>query len=251
MKEKSGIYVIRQIATRNAYIGSSSKLSTRFGQHKSLLRAGKHHSPYLQNAWNKYGEGAFVFEILEECPKENLIEREQYYIDLLGGVFNVGKVAGTRRGVPQSPETIEKVRQAHLGKKRSDETKQRIRDAQKGKPHPWAVGHPVSEETRAKISAGNKGKSRGSVLSPQARAANPASKKGVAHPWAVGHPVSDETRAKIAERLKGNTNGKHRKITDELREKIRQSNLGRKYSPEARENMRKARFAFLDRLRGK
>lgn len=35
----------------------------------------------MQNSWNKYGEDNFKFYILEKCSKENLDEKEIYYID--------------------------------------------------------------------------------------------------------------------------------------------------------------------------
>ena len=86
------------------------------------------------------------------------------------------------RGQKRSPETIEKLRQANLGAKRSDEAKAKMRIAKLGKklspehraklltpgrnnprPKEWGeaisrakMGHPVSEETKAKIRQANK-----------------------------------------------------------------------------------------------
>lgn len=39
-----------------------------------------HHSKHLQNAWNKYGEKAFVFSCLEKCKPEDLLFLEKEYI---------------------------------------------------------------------------------------------------------------------------------------------------------------------------
>jgi group I intron endonuclease len=39
----------------------------------------------------KYGYGSFSFEILEYCNKEEVLIREQYYLDLLKPVSNVAQ----------------------------------------------------------------------------------------------------------------------------------------------------------------
>lgn len=47
------------------------------------MKNNKHYNPYLQNAWNKYGEENFVFEIIEIVENENILRnREQHYIDI-------------------------------------------------------------------------------------------------------------------------------------------------------------------------
>ena len=38
----------------------------------------------FQRALKKYGIDMFTWELLEECPKENLSEREKYYIVFYG-----------------------------------------------------------------------------------------------------------------------------------------------------------------------
>ena len=79
-----GVYKILNTVNNKPYIGSSVNIATRWGKHKSLLRYDKHENMKLQNAWNKYGEEAFVFLILEECEIDELLIREQYYLDQLG-----------------------------------------------------------------------------------------------------------------------------------------------------------------------
>jgi len=49
--------------------------------HFSSLRSGKHENIHLQNAWNKYGEDAFFFEVLERnLSPIGVNERERYWI---------------------------------------------------------------------------------------------------------------------------------------------------------------------------
>lgn len=41
----------------------------------------------------KHGYNAFTLDILEYCEKEELITREQYYIDKLSPSYNILKIA--------------------------------------------------------------------------------------------------------------------------------------------------------------
>lgn len=186
----SGIYAIENKLNGHRYIGSSIRVSIRFSEHRFALRNNKHFSQHLQAAWNKYGESAFEFRVLEEVLPESLKEFEQLYIDTLLPEYNIQKevvrlgythkhseetkqklskalVGNTNgkngRGRKMSEESKEKMRQAKLGIKRgpmSEETKQKISNAQKGKPRLYAAGSKRSEETKQKMSAWQKGKSK-------------------------------------------------------------------------------------------
>lgn len=98
MKNNSGIYRIRNILNNDCYIGSAVKLFGRRYTHFSTLRRGVHHSPILQNAYNKYGTNSFTFELLEYTNKDQLIVREQYYLDTLFPKYNICRVAGNSMG---------------------------------------------------------------------------------------------------------------------------------------------------------
>jgi hypothetical protein len=88
LNEISGIYIINNLKNKKFYIGSSKNLYDRLHQHFHNLKYKKHHSNHLQNSYNKYGEDAFNYSILELCNVENLEEREQYWIDFLKPVYN-------------------------------------------------------------------------------------------------------------------------------------------------------------------
>lgn len=82
MEEKiCGIYRITNTVNGKSYVGQSGNIKTRFEQHRSELRHNKHDNDYLQNAWNKYGEENFIFEIIKLCSRDELDELEIYYID--------------------------------------------------------------------------------------------------------------------------------------------------------------------------
>jgi group I intron endonuclease len=87
----SGIYQIKNIINNHIYIGSSKDVSKRIIVHRSSLNRNKHHSQYLQRAWNMYGEDKFEFLIIEECSQDSLISREQHYLDTFHPEYNISK----------------------------------------------------------------------------------------------------------------------------------------------------------------
>lgn len=163
----AAIYAITNLTNGKCYIGSAVSVFNRFALHKHHLTLGKHHSRYLQNAWNKHGSEKFVFQILLEVENpSDLLLLEQFFLDTVKPEYNINTVANSRLGLRMSEEAKEKLRQINLGKKYSDETKIRMSLAQKGKT--------LSEHTKRKISQNLK-----------------------------GHAVSTETRRKISLSLKG------------------------------------------------
>ncbi len=84
--QTSGIYSITCTGNNKIYVGSSNNLNCRWRHHRGALRHNNHKNTYLQNAFNKYGETAFLIEVIENCAEDRLIEREQYWIDTLNTV---------------------------------------------------------------------------------------------------------------------------------------------------------------------
>jgi hypothetical protein len=56
-----------------------------------------------------YGYTAFRLEILEYCPPEILIEREQFYLDKFKPEYNILKVAGSSFGFKHTKDTLLKM----------------------------------------------------------------------------------------------------------------------------------------------
>lgn len=76
------IYAIVNLKTGKKYIGSSTNFSRRKYKHIRTLRKNIHHSQRLQNSWNKHGEEAFRFVILEKITDNRDIKQvEQVYLD--------------------------------------------------------------------------------------------------------------------------------------------------------------------------
>lgn len=140
MSKISGIYVIRNTVNDKSYVGSSKHVHNRWSVHRQRLRAGDHHSPKLQNAWNKNGEASFAFEIIEAVEDlTKLIEREQFHMDRLGattrhGGYNIAKNAGSPLGFKHKPEQGRKISAFHKGKPKSPAHCRAISEARKGIP---------------------------------------------------------------------------------------------------------------------
>lgn len=77
----SGIYKITYLPTGESYIGKSMNIKSRWEQHcKSCFGLGTIAHSSLHTKMARDGIWNFTFEILEEVEKENLSEREKYYI---------------------------------------------------------------------------------------------------------------------------------------------------------------------------
>jgi group I intron endonuclease len=86
----------------NVIMGPLKNIEKRWKTHLNQLRNKKHINCILQNAWNKYGEDNFIFEIVEECELEKLFEVEQKYIDTSGD-YNIGIKASGGDNISKNP----------------------------------------------------------------------------------------------------------------------------------------------------
>jgi group I intron endonuclease len=103
--DKSGIYGFLCKTNNKLYIGSSINLTIRFD---SQIK-GSRSNILLQNAINKYNLSDFIFIVFEYCEQEDLILREQFYMDSLKPEYNILKVAGSLLGYIHSEESIAKI----------------------------------------------------------------------------------------------------------------------------------------------
>jgi group I intron endonuclease len=58
----------------------------------------------------KYGYASFSFEILEYCNKNDVLVREQYYLDLLKPEYNILRIAGSSLGYLHTEQAKLKMR---------------------------------------------------------------------------------------------------------------------------------------------
>ena len=113
LKDKIGIYQIRNLVNSKIYIGSAINLRKRLNTHLNKLKTNIHENEKLQRAFNKYGEQNFIFEIIEFVEdKTKLLEHEQYWMDRFQVVkngYNIQPVAGNSLGRIVKQETREKM----------------------------------------------------------------------------------------------------------------------------------------------
>ena len=78
----SGVYKITCQETKEIYIGKSTDIKNRWQQHcKTAFNCGTIASSILHRKMQQYGIENFTFELLEKVPKDQLSEREKYYIE--------------------------------------------------------------------------------------------------------------------------------------------------------------------------
>lgn len=146
---KAGVYKISNSSNGKCYIGSSIDIDRRRLEHFSALLHNRHINQHLQNAYNKYGRECFEFEIIETVEitdniKQDLLDREQFWIDNIKPEYNILLVAGSTLGYHHTEETKRKISETTTGVKKSVEHSKHISEGQKGKT--------LTEEHKEKLS---------------------------------------------------------------------------------------------------
>ena len=162
---KSGVYKITNKINGKVYIGSAKEFKERYKGHLSSLRNNKHCNKHLQASFNKYGENAFVFEVIEvvdgtkldrtkreqECLNEFLIDESKW--DLC---FNLRKNTIQDQGPwSKNPEVtkakISKSKKEFYQTKEGKALIQKLSDDKRGKSYEEYYGVEKAAEVKAKI----------------------------------------------------------------------------------------------------
>lgn len=164
MNKYSCVYCITTSGSNKIYIGSAVNFDARVATHISHLNSHTHCNNHLQAAWDKYGAESFTFSCIEECPKESLLEREQFWIDYYNAAnpdygYNIVCQAGNTTGFRHSNQTKDVLRQKAFGRVLSDETKQKMSIAQSGEGN-GMFGKHHTPESRRKMMLMSDGRSR-------------------------------------------------------------------------------------------
>jgi len=230
IKSNSGVYKILNKRNNKIYIGSTKNFKRREIEHFRNLKNNKHENNFLQNAFNKYGEENFSFEVLEET--NDLFNREQYWIDTLNPCnhnigYNINKKADrppSWQGKKHSDKTRAKFRKYHTGLRLTQETKNKIGKA--NKKYKSFLGKHHSEESKIKMSLKHTGKK----LSKETKLKLSNICKGKAGKWNKGRILSEEHKLKIS-----NNSSRKRKVinitTKEIFNSIKEASVSCKISP--------------------
>ena len=226
------VYMITNTVNQKKYIGISIHEPEKGRIKRHLSGQGNR---IIANAVKKYGQDAFIYELLEADVFDAFLpELEVYYIAEFNTVRPHGYnlTHGGDHAIP-SEETRRKISESNTGKKHSAETCRKLSEAHKGKKR-----SPHSAETRRKISESNTGKKR----SAEERLKNSESQKGRKHSAETrrkmsevrkGRIISTETRRKLSEAHKGKV------MSAESRRKMSESKKGKKRKPRSAETRRK------------
>ena len=176
-----GIYEIKNLLDGKRYIGYSKNIEYRIKRHVGRLLRNSHYNKYLQNAWNKYGKDNFECSVLLEVEEKILKSVEVEMISKLNTKYPDGY------NLTDGGDGILNL---------NEESKNKIRIAQMGNRN--RVGAILSQETRDKISNGNKGKK-----------ITEKRKRELSENWSgdknpnYGKPMNEETKNKMRKSLKG------------------------------------------------
>ena len=191
-----GIYKIKNKVNGKVYIGQSLDIEERLYTHKQALNRNAHENEHLQRSWNKYGKENFIFEIIEECDENILTQREQYYINMYGGI---------------NSENTYNQREASSHGTHSEYTKHKISKSQKGKQE--TQGRKVSLEGRKILSESHKGKKASedtkrkmSIAHKGKHCHTTESKKIISEKNKEFYKNNPELREKISNRMSNNEN---------------------------------------------
>lgn len=143
----SGVYGILNLFNDKIYIGSAAYIKNRFSWHYRALDNAKHHNVLLQRAWIKYGEDSFIFFVIERT--EDLLEREQYWIDRFSShSYNLYFKAGSPSGFKHTEESKIKISIGGKGRKLSEETKRKMAEAARNRSPEHRANHAAAMKKR-------------------------------------------------------------------------------------------------------
>lgn len=264
----SGVYVFLHRASGMVYVGSAVNMKKRYNEY--LFKARTDGETIFYRALREFGIDSFDFEVIQECPKEQLLERERFWIAFFGSAtvdgFNTrtnpiatydtkiseatrARMRAAKVGHAPSFEARSKGGKAHKGKKKSPESVAKVAAALRGRK--------ATPEAIEANKAGQRKRTDVRICSPAARVkiAETLKQKGIVPPSRKGTTTSDEVRAKQSTALTGRLKSKEHKIalsvaasnrSAEHLAKVQAAKIGK---PRSEECKAKIRAALLGRKR--
>lgn len=215
MEKICGIYKITS-PSKKVYIGQSVHILKRFIVYNGLHCKEQTH---LYNSFKKHGVDKHKFEIIEQCERKDLNEREKYYVDLFqtfnskygmnlrdgggskGEISSITKLKmkESRKNWRMSDRHKEILKASNRNRVYSPETKKKMSESAKKRP-------PISQATRKKLSENTIRRNLGVKFSEERKAKISIKAKG--------RVVSEETKQKIRNTLTGKNRGPYKNSTN-------------------------------------
>lgn len=201
----ASIYALLDEQRRIRYVGQSENHEKRAQEHwrtrntKDRIRRNPDLAAWLQGL--PQAPGFHVFQSVSYARRH---AAEAYWTELLGAVPGVGLLNVFTGATP------------------GERTRAKLSERNRGRA-PWIKGKSHTAESRAKMSAAQKGK----TVSEETRSRMRAAQQARTH-WPRGRKLTEEQRARIGDAHRGKT------VTEQTREKISKANKGRRLTEEQR-----------------
>lgn len=200
-----GCYNIINKTTGKVYVGISIHIKERWSIHRQYLRKNKHPNNHLQNAWNKYGENDFEFNMLEVIDFDYNNKDINYRKAISEKLDKLEKKYFTKYNSTER-EYGYNLNEAGLHGVASEETKKKLSEMRQGENNSF-YGKKHSKDSK---------KLMGGAVIDYSGEKNPN----------YGNRWSDEQKEQMSKINKGRNLGKHH--NNETKQKISKSNSGSK-----------------------
>jgi len=204
----SGVYEIRNTKSGKAYVGSTKDLNKRERKHFQALDRRDHPNPILQKAYDKHGEKAMEFRVLEETDRfrkreQELLDTEQYFPPDGYNVLDQATGGDTWSNHPNREQLVEEAKKYNSGesngmhgKEHSEAARDRMREQADGRfTLQWFQDRYGGEEGRRRYE--KRCEQRSEWLSEN----NPMDKPE--HRKKLEGERSEEVKQKLSEKLSG------------------------------------------------
>lgn len=193
-----GIYKITS-PNGKIYIGQTTNFTKRKNYYKN---GAKPYQIRIHNSLQKYGYNAHSIVLIEQCPVDNLNERERYWQDFYDVIGENGlncrltetkdksgfiseeskaKMSEARKGRIFDQAWIDKLRRSATGKKHSEASKKRISESNKGRK--FTAEHiaklPQNQKGKFRPKANNETKKKMSLNNAKAKIVYQYTTKGI------------------------------------------------------------------------
>lgn len=153
------IYKIENTINKKFYIGKTKDFERRKVRHFWELEHNKHHSQYLQRAFNKYGKENFkMYKVEDNLTEDEATDLEEKLInETYNENYNVSKISSggdLLRYHPNHDEIVKKISESIKERASHKEYRKRLSEKMKGENNPMYHKHHT-EETKQKMRDNN------------------------------------------------------------------------------------------------